>query len=132
MHFDHWGNSNIPSNSPAEASTSVAHEEVVQQESKKEAMGPNAFKANCFCDVGATGERQLSRVVKEDEDKEKTLMSAPTKKQENSDELLNQWKKGMNMPEDWLDNLEPEDGCHEIIMQIVGEDHSTKLFKIFI
>ena len=33
-------------NSPTEANTSVAHEEVVQQESKKEAMEPNDFKSN--------------------------------------------------------------------------------------
>jgi hypothetical protein len=51
-------------NSPAEASTSVAHEEVVQQESKKEAMGPNDFKANCVCDAGATEERQPTRLSK--------------------------------------------------------------------
>jgi hypothetical protein len=43
-------------NSPAEASTSVAHEEVVQQESKKEVMGPNDFKTNCVYDTGATEE----------------------------------------------------------------------------
>jgi hypothetical protein len=48
-------------NSPAEASTSVAHEEVVQQESKKEAMGPNDFKANCVCDAGAAEERQPAK-----------------------------------------------------------------------
>jgi len=41
------------SNSLVEASASVAHEEVLQQESKKEAMGPNDFKGNCFCDAGA-------------------------------------------------------------------------------
>jgi hypothetical protein len=29
----------------------------VQQESKKEAMDPNAFKANCVYDAGATEER---------------------------------------------------------------------------
>jgi hypothetical protein len=45
-------------NSPTEDSTSVTHEEVVQQESKKEAMGPNAFKFNCVCDAGAVEEGQ--------------------------------------------------------------------------
>jgi hypothetical protein len=44
------------SNSPTEASTSVAHEEVVQQESKKEAMGPNDFKFNCVCFAGEVEE----------------------------------------------------------------------------
>jgi hypothetical protein len=41
-------------NSPTETNTRVAHEEVVQQESEKEAMWPNAFKDNCVCDAGAT------------------------------------------------------------------------------
>jgi hypothetical protein len=48
-------------NSPTEANTSVAHEEVVQQESKKEAMEPNDFKANCVGDAGAVEERQASK-----------------------------------------------------------------------
>jgi hypothetical protein len=41
-------------NSPTETNTRVAHEEVVQQESEKEAMRPNAFKDNCVFDAGAT------------------------------------------------------------------------------
>jgi hypothetical protein len=117
-------------NSPTEANTSVAHEEVVQQESKKEAMGPNDFKANCVCDAGATEERQPARTVKEEE-KEQTLMSAPTEKEENSDELLTQWEQEMKMLEDWLDNPEPEDGFQETVMQIAGEEHSTELLKNF-
>jgi hypothetical protein len=40
-------------NSPIETNTRVAHEEVVQQKSEKEAMWTNAFKDNCVCDVGA-------------------------------------------------------------------------------
>jgi hypothetical protein len=40
-------------NSPTETNTRVAHEVVAQQESEKEAMGPNDFKANCVCDAGA-------------------------------------------------------------------------------
>ena len=44
-------------NSLEKSSASVTHEEVVQHESKKEAMGPNDFKANCVCDAGATEER---------------------------------------------------------------------------
>jgi hypothetical protein len=41
-------------NSPTETNTRVAHEEVVQQESEKEAMRPNDFQDNCVCDAGAT------------------------------------------------------------------------------
>jgi hypothetical protein len=73
-------------NSLAEANTSVAHEEVVQQESKKEAMEPNDFEDNCVYDAGAAEERQLARTVKEEE-KEQILMSTPTEKEENSDEI---------------------------------------------
>jgi hypothetical protein len=51
----------------AEANASVAHEEVMQQEYKKEAMGPNAFKFNCVCDAGVTEERQPAETVKEEE-----------------------------------------------------------------
>jgi len=47
----------LPS-SPPEASMSAAHEDVMQQESKKEVMGPNDFKINCVCHAGATEERQ--------------------------------------------------------------------------
>jgi hypothetical protein len=39
--------------SPTETNTRVAHEEVVQQESEKEAMWTNAFKDNCVSDAGA-------------------------------------------------------------------------------
>ena len=63
MCSDHWGNSN----SPAEANTSIAHEEIVQQESKKETMETSAFKANYVCDAGATKERQPTKHVKEEE-----------------------------------------------------------------
>jgi hypothetical protein len=41
-------------NSPAKTNTRVSHEEVVQQESEKEAMWTNDFKDNCVCDAGAT------------------------------------------------------------------------------
>jgi hypothetical protein len=57
------------SNSLAKASTSVAHEEVLQQESKKEAMGPNDFKGNCVCDAGATKVGQPTETIKEEEEK---------------------------------------------------------------
>jgi hypothetical protein len=86
-------------NSPQEANTSVAHEEVVQKESKKEAMEPNDFKANYVYDVGVAEERQPTKTVKEEE-KEKTLMFTPTEKEENSDELLTQWEKQLKMLED--------------------------------
>jgi hypothetical protein len=52
-----WGIQIFLPNSPTDANTSVAHEEVVQQESKKEAMVPNDFKANCVGDAGAVEER---------------------------------------------------------------------------
>jgi hypothetical protein len=35
------------------------------------------------------------------------------------------------MLEDWLDNPKPEDGFQETVMQILGEEHSTELLKIF-
>jgi hypothetical protein len=40
-------------NSPVEAITSIEHEEVMQQASKKEAMEPNDFKTICAYDAGA-------------------------------------------------------------------------------
>jgi hypothetical protein len=74
-------------NSPAEARTSIAHEDVVQQESKKEAMGPNDFKSNYVCDAGETKDRKpVVTVIKEE--KEKTLMFSPATKEENSTKLL--------------------------------------------
>jgi hypothetical protein len=76
------------SNSLAEASTSVAHEEVLQQESKKEAMGTNDFKGNCVYDAGATKVGQPAETIKEEEEKEKTLMFSRVKGEENSIELL--------------------------------------------
>jgi hypothetical protein len=35
-------------------------------------------------------------------------MSAPTKKEENSDDLLTQWEREMKVLEDWLNNPEPK------------------------
>jgi hypothetical protein len=80
-------------NSPEEANTSVAHEDVVQQESKKEAMEPNDFKAIYFCDAGVAKERQPTKTVKEEE-KEQTLVfpPPPKKKEDNSNEFLTQWE----------------------------------------
>ena len=51
---------------------------------------------------------QPTKTIKEE--KEQTLMSTPAEKEENSYELLTQWKKEINMLEDWLDNPKPEDG----------------------
>ena len=59
-------------------------------------------------------------------------MYAPTEKKWNSDELLTQWEKELEMLEDWLNNPKPEDGCQGIVMQILGEVHSTELLKFFI
>ena len=116
-------------NSPIETNTRVAHEEVVQQESEKETMGPNAFKANCVCDAGAAEERQPGRTVK-DEEKEQILMSAPTEKEENSDEFLTQWERELNMLGDWLNDPNLGDSYQEIVMQISRGEHAAKLLKI--
>jgi hypothetical protein len=45
--------------------------------------------------------------------------------------MLTQWEKELEMLEDWLNNPEPEDGCQQTVMQIVGEEHSTELLKNF-
>jgi hypothetical protein len=42
----------LPS-SPVEASACVSHEEVMQEASREEAMGPNVFKFNNACVTGA-------------------------------------------------------------------------------
>jgi hypothetical protein len=116
-------------NSPAKASTSVSHEEVVQQESKKEAMGPNSFKANCFCDVGAAEEGQPTVTIMMKEKISKS--SQGEEEEEHIVEILTQWEMELRMLEDWLDNPESKDGCQETVMQILGEEHSTKLLKSF-
>jgi hypothetical protein len=58
-------------------------------------------------------------------------MSAPTEKEENSDELITQWEKDLKMLEDWLDNPKPEYGFQKIVMQITGEENSAQLLKNF-
>jgi hypothetical protein len=73
--------------SPTKASASVAHEEVMQRASKKEAMGPNDFKTICVCDAGETKERQATKTA-EQKEKEKTLISAPTEGEQHSTKLL--------------------------------------------
>jgi hypothetical protein len=40
-------------------------------------------------------------------------MSTPTEKEENSDELLTQWEKELNMLEDWLKTPELVNDFHE-------------------
>jgi hypothetical protein len=58
-------------------------------------------------------------------------MFAPTEKEENSDELLTQWEQELKMLEDWLNNPNQKMACQETVMQILGEEHSTELLKIF-
>jgi hypothetical protein len=116
-------------NSPVEASTSVSHEKVMQQESKKEAMGPNDFKYNFVCDAGATEEGKLVVTVmmkdhilesfQGEEEEEKTI------------DMLTQWQMELKMLEDWLENIEPEGGFQETVIHIVGEEHSIELLKHF-
>jgi hypothetical protein len=93
-------------------------------------MGPNYFKYNGVCDAGAIKEKHLAKIFKEEE-KKKTLMSAPVEKEDNSNEFLTQWEKEMKMLEDFLENLEPEDGFQERVMHIVVEDHLIELLKNF-
>jgi hypothetical protein len=45
------------------------------------------------------------------EEKEHTLMSAP-----HAVGLLTPWEKELEMLEDWLNDLELEDGCQETVM----------------
>jgi hypothetical protein len=83
----------------------------------------------CVADA-TTEERQPAETIKEEE-KERILMYAPIEKEWNSDELLTQWEKELEMLEDWLNNPEPEDGCQWTVMQIVGEEHLAELLKNF-
>jgi len=90
-------------------------------------MGLNALKTNFVCDAGAAEERQPARTVKEEE-KEKTLMSSPTEKEEHSNEFLTQWKQELKMLEDWLNNPEPEKDCQDAVMQReTGCQHEEQL-----
>jgi hypothetical protein len=89
---------------------------VIQPDSKREAMGLNAFKTNFVCDAGATKEIQPERIVNVEEE-EKTLMSTPAEKEEHSYEFLTQWKKELKMLEDWLKNPELEKDCQDAFMQ---------------
>jgi hypothetical protein len=51
-------------------------------------MGPNDFKGNYVCDAGATKVGKPTNTVKEEEEKEKTLMFSRVRREENSTELL--------------------------------------------
>jgi len=75
----------------------------------------------CVADA-TTEERQPAETIKEEE-KERILMYAPIEKEWNSDELLTQWVKELEKLEE--NNPKPEDGFQWIVMQIVGEEHST-------
>jgi hypothetical protein len=82
------------------------------------------------CVAGEAIEGQPTETIKEE--KEQTLMSTPTKKEDNSDEFLTQWEQELNMLEDWLENPKLEYDCQKIVTKIVREDHSTKFLKNFI
>jgi hypothetical protein len=41
---------------PIEASACVAHEEVMQEASEEEAIGPNVFKTNSLCEIAGAEE----------------------------------------------------------------------------
>jgi hypothetical protein len=46
--------------------------------------------------------------------------------------MLTPWEKELEMLEDWLNNPEPVDDCHEqTVMQILGEEHSTEIAQKF-
>jgi hypothetical protein len=64
----------LPS-SPTEASACVAHEEVMQEASREEAMGPNVFKTNSACVAGAGEGRQPTETVMEEEEGETSSQS---------------------------------------------------------
>jgi hypothetical protein len=92
-------------------------------------MGPNYFKSNCVCDVGATEEGQSVVTVMM---KEQISESAQgEEKEEQTLEILIQWEQELNMLEDWLDNPKPEDGFKGTVMQIVGEENLVELLKNF-
>jgi hypothetical protein len=75
---------------PVEASACVAREEVMQEASKEEAIGPNVFKTNSLCVAGAEEEeRQPTETVMEEE-KEKTLKSSQEMKEEEAHIVVSQ------------------------------------------
>jgi hypothetical protein len=53
--------------------------------------------------------------------------------EEHVDKMLTPWEKELEMMEDWLNHPEPVDDCHEqTVMQILAEEHSEELLRIFI
>jgi hypothetical protein len=53
--------------------------------------------------------------------------------EEHVDKMLTPWEKELEMMEDWLNHPEPVDDCHEQkFMQILAEENSEELFRIFI
>jgi hypothetical protein len=59
-----------------DASTCVAHEELMEEESREEAIGPNVFKTNSLSKTAGAGEKiQPTKTVME-EAKENTLKSS--------------------------------------------------------
>jgi hypothetical protein len=52
--------------------------------------------------------------------------------EEHAVEVLTPWEKELEMLEDWLNNPEPVDDCHEqTVMQILGEEHSIEFLRNF-
>ena len=54
------------------------------------------------------------------------------KEEEHTVEMLTPWEKELEMIEDWLNNPEPVDVCHEQkIMQMLAEEHSEEFLRNF-
>jgi hypothetical protein len=80
-------------------------EEVMQEASIKDTMGPNVCKYNILYTVGTEGEVQPTMTVVEEEKMEYTLTSSQViKEEENSGIMLTQWEMELKMLEDWLCN----------------------------
>jgi hypothetical protein len=84
----------------------------------------------CVADA-TTEEGQPTVTVIEEEEMEQTSESSPAE-EEHADKVLTPWEKELEMLEDWLKNPEPVDDFHEqTVMQILGEEDSTKLLRNF-
>jgi hypothetical protein len=70
------------------------------------------------CVEGATTKGQPVVTIIEEEEKEKTLMYVPAKKEEHTVRMLTQLEIELEMLEDWLNNPEPEGDYQETFMQI--------------
>jgi hypothetical protein len=51
------------------------------------------------------------------EENEKTLMYAPTEKEEHTVGFLTQWEMDLEMVEDWLKNPYLEKDCQDVVMK---------------